>query len=53
MAEAAVCFVIFFDSEQTIVSDSEDVAGQGVALGGIDFEEFESAGFEEFDGLDS
>ena len=48
MAKAGVSFVIFFDGKQTIVSESEDVAGQGVALGGIDFEEFESAGFEEF-----
>ncbi len=48
LAEAGVCFVIFFDGEQTVVSQGEDVAGQGVALGGIDFDEFESAGFEEF-----
>lgn len=48
LAEAGVCFVIFFDGEQTVGAEGEDVAGQGVALGGIDFEEFESARFEEF-----
>ena len=48
MAEAGVRFVIFFDGEQTIVAQGENVAGQGVALGGIDFEKAESAGFEQF-----
>ena len=49
LAEAGVGFVIFFDGEQTIVSESEDVAGQSVALGGIDFDEFESARLQQFD----
>jgi hypothetical protein len=51
-AEAGVRFVIFFDGEQTVVSQGENVAGQSIALGGIDFEKVEPARFEELHGLD-
>ena len=44
-AEAGVGGAIFFDSEQAVVAQGEDVAGERVALGGIDFDEFVSAGF--------
>ena len=50
--KACVGFLIFFDGEQAIVSQGKDVAGEGVALGGIDFDEFEAARFQEFYGFD-
>lgn len=46
LAQAGVRAAIFFDREQTMISQREDVAGEGVALRGIDFDEFESARFE-------
>jgi hypothetical protein len=52
LAEAGVGFRIFFDSEKAIVAKGEDIAGECVALRGIDFDEVESAGFQEFDGFD-
>src|ERR1700722_12672542 len=51
LAEAGVRVAILFDGEEAIISEGENVAGQGVALGGIDLDEFESTRFEEFDGF--
>ena len=52
LAEASVGLGIFFYGEETVIAKCEDVAGEGVALGGIDFDEVESAGLEDFDGFD-
>ncbi len=51
-AQAGVRVAIFFDGEQAIVAKGKDVAGESVTLGVVDLYEFESAGFQEFDGFD-
>ena len=51
LAQAGVGLAVYFDREQAVAAEGQDVAGQRVALGGIDLNEFESAGLEEFDGF--
>jgi hypothetical protein len=41
--QASVRVAFFFEGEQAIVAEGQDIAGQGFALGGIDFDEPESA----------
>ncbi len=53
VAEPRVGFFVFGDGEQAIITEREHVAGERVALGGIDFDEVEVARFEKFDGFDS
>jgi hypothetical protein len=45
-AEAGVGVAIFFYGEQSVVAESEDVAGKSVAFHRIDFDELESARLE-------
>jgi len=52
LTEAGVCLFIFFDGQQALFAECQDVAGQRVALGGGDFDEVECAGLEQLDGLD-
>src|ERR1017187_5990407 len=52
LAQAGIRVAIFFDSEQALVAEREDVAGEGVALGVVDCDELESARLEQFDGFD-
>src|ERR1700688_212914 len=52
LAEASAGFGIFGDGEEAVVSQGQDVAGQRVAFGRVDLDEFESAGAEQFNGFD-
>src|SRR5580700_3896429 len=51
LAKAGVGFVVFFDCQEAIISESEDVAGEGVALGRVDLDKFKSARLKQFDGF--
>ena len=51
-AQAGVGGGVFFEGDQAVVAQGEDVAGQGVTLGLIDFDQAEVAGAEEMDGFD-
>ena len=53
LAEAGVGVAIFFDGEETVVTKRQDIAGESVALSGIDFDEGAFARLQKFDGLDS
>jgi len=46
-----VRFAILFDGDQTFSAEGQNVAGQRVALGIVDLDEFESARLEQFDSL--
>src|SRR5580658_8557191 len=51
-AETFIGFAVFFEGEQTPAAESKNVAGQHVALGGVDLDEVVTARLEQFDGFD-